>query len=182
AIDADGERRVEARRLRGLVGIRYRLPAHQLDQLDRGVAVGMQREEDAAGARDRDVAGRVVEVGDHLEGGDGQGGRGGAVLEPHPAASGEEQQGDEGRAPHGPPVYHGLYSARSASSTGSRATRRADRSPAGTLTRNAASAAAGMLPAAKWESISQPSWSVELTRTQRSASTSPIASPPASPS
>ncbi|TMA88966.1 MAG: outer membrane lipoprotein-sorting protein [Deltaproteobacteria bacterium] len=52
----------------------------------------------------------------------------------------------------------GVYPSLSASITGRRATRRAGRSPAGTLTANAATAAATRLPVAKWKSMSQPIW------------------------
>src|SRR6266478_2367456 len=104
AIDADGERRVEPGLLRGLVGIRDGLPAHQLDELDGRVAARVQREEHAPRGRDGDVAGRVIEVGDHLEDGGGQGGGGRAVLEPHAAAGGEEQEDEGNGSPHGPAV------------------------------------------------------------------------------
>ena len=105
AVEAHREQRLEVRRalLRVLelrVRERHRAAVHQLGELERRVAVGMQREEDATGLRDRDVAGRVVEVGDHHEGGGGELRVGRAVLEPHAAAGGEEQEEGNG-SPHG---------------------------------------------------------------------------------
>src|SRR5439155_24010408 len=96
AIDADGERRVEPGLLRGLVGIRDRLPAHQLDELDRRGAARVQREEHAPRGRHGDVGGRVIEGGDHLEDGGGEGGGGRAVLRAPAPANGEGAE-DEGK-------------------------------------------------------------------------------------
>ena len=72
AVDADGEQRLEVRRalLRPLeLGARerHRPAVHQLGQLEGGIAVGMEGQEDPPAPRHGDVAGRVVEIGDDLE-------------------------------------------------------------------------------------------------------------------
>src|SRR5439155_27187408 len=101
-VDTDGEERLEMRRaLLGLLepGVRerHRVAVHQLGELERGVAVGMERQEDAPASRDRDVAGRVVEVGHDLERRGRELGRRRAVVEA-PAATETATEAEEHEA------------------------------------------------------------------------------------
>ena len=79
------------------------------------------------------------------------------------------------------PRAHGRYPSRSASTTGRRAIQRAGSTPAGMLTRNAATAAAGRLAMLTCRSTSHPSWYAKVIRTQRTASAAPMTRPPARP-
>ena len=168
AVEAHREQRLEVRRalLRVLeLGVRerHRAAVHQLGELERRVAVGMQREEDATGLRDRDVARRIVEVGDHLQRGRRQRRRRRAVLEP-PASSEtaaeaeEDEDEDEQRAaepPHRASVHRNalrvqgttvLSGNRSVAEAQATDWRRADVSPSHTAHRRAGRARA--VPAA----------------------------------
>src|SRR5947207_245530 len=79
------------------------------------------------------------------------------------------------------PAGASRYPSRSASTTGRRAIQRAGSTPAGMLTRNAATAAAGRLAMLTCRSTSHPSWYAKVIRTQRTASAAPMTRPPARP-
>jgi hypothetical protein len=82
--------------------VRHGLAVAELVDLRRRAAVGMEREEDAAARRHRDVAGRVVEIDDRLDGRRGNRRRRGAVLEARPPAArrGERDGHDQPGALH----------------------------------------------------------------------------------